>query len=221
MNGDTFVRVGSDYASGHPFQTAAMTGTAASTNETLFTLANTATALVGIPNQATPLGVSSPLDPNANASVLSNQLGRPGGGYRGSAPYINSNSFDGKGFRVRAMGKFVLGAGTNNFTVKMYQGAAINASNLLATIPASGSSNVAAGSYNFIIEITAMWDSGSQVVIGEYWGNANNNYTARGALLHTPSVTVYSSLQFCLTGQFAVSNAGNSATLVEMSMEPC
>jgi hypothetical protein len=171
MNSDSFRVIRSDYPSTHPFFPAVLSLT--STTETAISFANTTgPAVAAIPLQTDILGSNTPTDPNANNSISSNSMGRPGAGYRGSAPYFSSGSFDGRAFLITAQYKFTVvssGGGASVWTPKLYRGtsATIGSDNLVfaatgISVPASHTANGSA-----FIQATVIWDSVSGLLTGE------------------------------------------------------
>lgn len=226
MNGDSISLVRSDFVSTHPFAPAALS--LASTTETAFSFANTTgPALVSIPLQGAILGSSTPFDPNANQSILGGNLGRPGG-YRGSAPFFSSGSFDGRPFQLRCAVKTTVTTGATaggaSLAIKLYMGnsATIGSDTLLfaptaINVPIN-QTNVTVSS---IIELTLMWDAGTQKIFGEGWANQGISiaqasvYTARGALAAANGVAAAApaNLQFLASAVWTV-NAPTSSSLV-------
>lgn len=222
-NSDSFQVLRSDYPSGHPFQLQSLTGS--TTSEQLFLMGGSQTGLIGIPAQTSVYGSFAPMDPNANNAFSIDELGGIGGfrALRGR-PYFNSSSFDGRAFRIRAMGKYNNQANTTNAqtaTFKITQGTAVSSTHVIASV--SSGTNLASGPANFIVEATVLWDSAMQVLAGEFWGNVTNgvtnSYTSRTGLSNLVSVTSYSSVQFVCSVVFGTSSASSTANLVEFSME--
>lgn len=222
MNSDSIVVLRSDYPTGHPFQTLALTGS--TTNEQLFNITGASTATVGAPSQTAILGSASPMDPNANQSATFDAFGRPGYPRGTNRPYFTSTSYNGRGFRVRAMGVYNNQANTTNAqTVTLYVtlGNAVSSSKRVITL-ASGT-NPASGAGNFLAEFTGIWDSATQVVLGTFWGTIGNGITsvvtAQTAPTNYVAAAAYTNLSFCASIQFGTSSAASTASLVEFSWE--
>lgn len=172
MNSDTCVVVRSDYPSTHPFAPAALSLTG--TTDTTIKFANgtaSTPAQVSIPLQTAKTGSSAPMDPNANPAVSGSNLGRPGLGYRGAAPFFSSGAFDGRPFLVMAnfTAKVTCAAGgASVWTPKLWQGTnATPGSNnaILATTGISVPLSHVADCH-CSIQAWLIWDSVSQQLDG-------------------------------------------------------
>lgn len=214
MNSDTF----SGFVAGTKRNTLqALTGLG--TSETIFTTgadAGSVNSFVAVPLQTSIVGANAPVDQNANQSFSYDNLGMLTD-YRGGRgrPYFNSGSFDGHPFLVRIGGRFVTVAGAGGtghaFNLKQNTTAVLAGAN--SVISASSNNALAAGSYNFLIEAELFWDSVSQNIIGEAWGNVAGTYTARTAVSIT-GVTSVSALLFVASVKFN-SGATNTVTPTE------
>lgn len=228
-NSDSFTVLRSDYPTGHPFQTAALS--LASTTETVFSLANGGAAVVGVPSQTAILGSSTLFDPNSNASISSDSLGGANQ-FRGQTrPYFNSSTFDSRGFRVRAMGKFSVvtaaTAGGASLNIKLYVGSSTTLGSDTVLFTPATPLNVPISTTttgNFIVEATLMWDSLTAKVGGEAWANYQDavpgvQYNSRAGLTQV-AAAAYTNLQFVASAVWSV-NAPTSSTitLVEFSCE--
>lgn len=218
MNSDTFAGL-----QGGTGRNALIAVTGVGTTETLVTMGTdtvgtTVTATIGVPSQTAIIGDSSPLDPNVNAALLKDQYGRAGNYIGQSRPYFTSGSFDGRGFRLRFVSKFVTSAAAGGaaHAFNIYWGSTVTAANKVAA-GLTGTA-LAAGTYNVIVEVTCLWDSASQVLTGEYWANTGANYVSRTGLTNTASPTTYTALSFCASYKFN-SGAANTVTPVEFSIE--
>src|SRR5260221_729144 len=155
---------------------AARTGLA--TAETLLTMgadnATNVTALLNFPGQTDIVGVSNPGDPNAMAATLLDNWGAKVGARGGNRPYFNTGSFDGRGFRIRVMGRFVSSAAANAITFKFYQntkvaGPVTAGAGVIGSI-ATGTTIGNAVTGSFVAEAVGMWDSISGNMFGaEAW----------------------------------------------------
>lgn len=185
--------------------------TLAATTETAFvintdTANTTATAILSVPAGGGIAGSVAPLNADSNAALLqqNSSLIVPRGVAR---PEFNSTSFDGRPFKVRIFGTGVAVAnGAASITVKLYSGTSSavvgTAGNVMASTGAVAT--VAGGAYNFFLEATLIWDSGSQILDGYY--EATSNFGAASTLVAptksntTPlSVTTIASLKFLAT----------------------
>ncbi len=235
MNSDVFAVLRTDFPSGHPFQLPPAGNTVSTTTLTQYNLANGAVAIVSVPSQTAILGSATPLNPNANAALSADVLGMDGDS-RGlvGRPYFISTAFDlGRPHRLRAIGTVVVGATQTAHVlgINVYQGTtsggnAIYPVSTNATSSAgvgTSAAGVTAGSYNFIIEATMLWDSSSQkLVTAEVWSTVCGTYSSRGAAgaaTSTGSITPYTALQYNLAFVWGVSNAANNVTVTEFSLE--
>lgn len=216
MNSDSFSTIRSDYASTHPFVPAALS--LASTTETAISFANTTgPAITAIPLQTAIVGSSTPTDPNSNPAVLGNNLGRPGLGYRGSAPFFKSDAFDGRGFVITAQYKFQVvasGGGASVWTPKLYRGTSATIGSDNAVFAATGISVPASHTANGsgFIQVTAIWDSVSGLVSGEGVAYIQAfDVTAAGAI--TPVYTSRAS-----TGSIAAAAVSNLTFLTSITI---
>jgi hypothetical protein len=216
MNSDTFAGL-----QGGTGRNALLAASTLGTTETLLLMGTdggSATAVIGVPSQTAIVGNSSPLDPNVNAALQKDQGGRAGNYIGQTRPYFTSGSFDGRGFRLRLMGKFVTSAAAGGaaHAFNIYWGSTVTAANKIAA-GLTGTA-LAAGNYNFVVEVTCLWDSVSQVLVGEYWANSGGNYVSRTGLTNSASPTTYTALTFSASFKFN-SGAANSITPVEFSIE--
>ena len=223
-NSDSFQVLRNDYPAGHPFQLQALTGS--TTAEQLFLMGGAQTAVISVPAQTSIFGSFAPVDPASNNTFSIDQIGGIGDfrSLRGR-PGFTSGLFDGRPFRVRAVGKFNNQANTTNaqtVTIHISQGTVVASTKVIATVT-NGATNVASGPENFMLEATILWDSGLQYLTGEYWGAVNNSttssYATRALLANQINVTAYTGLQFNCSIIFATSSAASTANLVEFSME--
>jgi hypothetical protein len=183
------------------------------------------TAFMPFPGATGIFGASNPVDANANAAVLLDNTGGKSGSARGaSRPYYNTSSFDGRGFRLRVMGRFLSSAAANGLTVSFYQ-------NTIANGPVTGSGHIIgtvstantignAVSGSFLFEVTGMWDSVSALMYGaEVWGAAGGLYATRvvGSTTFAVAAPISNSLMFA-TMTFAT-GAANTLTPIEFSFE--
>lgn len=217
MNSDTFQSF-----QGGVGRNALLSQSALGTAETLFTMGTdtgSATAFLQIPTQTSILGSNAPLDPNANAALTADQFGRAGQ-YRGQArPYFNSGSFDGRAFRARVSGKFTTSAvdAATGHAIKLYTNttAVLGGASLILSAPSSAT--LAAGSYNWIIEFTGLWDSVSQRLTGEAWGFVADTYTSRTSVNITGIASITANV-FIASVKFNT-GAANVITPVEFAIE--
>ncbi len=208
-------------------QLAALTGL--STTETIFTVNTDSGTAVGaafqIPTGSEKVGSSSPLDPNANPAFSSNNYGASVDfrNMRG-APYFNSGSFSGRGFRLRASGLFtngttLTGGTAYQFNICENSSVATASENILT--PGLTATTVAAGSYNFLLEATLIWDATSGFLAGESFyivsGPAATTTYARAAI-NPISIATLSSVYFFCTTKFS-NGTTNTVTPTEFSME--
>lgn len=236
MNSDVVQISRSDYNSIHPFAPAVLS--LASTTDTTIKFVNTTgPALVSLPVQtgtAAQMGSFTPSDPNANPAILGGNVGRPGAGYRGAAPYFSTGSFDGRPFIVQASFKCHLvaaGGGASVWTPKMWLGTnATPASNsaILATTGISVPASHTADLHGYI-QATLLWDGTSLNVDGEVWsilggydqtaaGAITAVYNSRGAIAAITQVALanMSFLTSVVIGTTAPTSS--STTLTELSL---
>jgi hypothetical protein len=213
MNSDTFARI---QAGTKRNNLLALTGLG--TAETIFTMGTdtgSANAFVSAPLQTGVVGASSPLDPNANPAVTGGNLGRPGIGYRGAAPYFNSGSFDCVPFVVSLSGRFTSSTvAAAAHSIKLYQNttAALGGH---AVVSGISGATLAAGNYSFLLQAILLWDSVSGTVTGESLYNVAGTY-ARGVIAPF-AVASPAALLFVASATFN-SGATNTITPVEFSI---
>jgi hypothetical protein len=165
--------------------------TLASTAETAIQIGGDVTnqsALLFVPT-TTNSGSSNPQDPNANASILGEDLGRQYGRPNGAQGYSTS-SFDlGRPFNLKFIGIGSAAAnGANTLTVKIYQGTSgtIGSDTLFST-PISALATASAANLRFYINIQCFWDSTSDTLSGVLSGNYTYNGTT--SLITTVGLT--------------------------------
>jgi hypothetical protein len=214
MNSDTFSRIQNGTKRNNLL---ALTGLG--TAETIFTMGTdtgSANAFVSAPLQTAIVGAASPLDPNANPAVTGGNLGRPGSGYRGSAPYFNSSSFDCIPFVVSLSGRFTSSTvdATTAHAITLYQNttAALGGH---AVVSGLSSVTLAAGNYSFLLQALLLWDSVSGTVTGESLYNVAGTY-ARGVIAPF-AVASPAALLFVASAKFNT-GAANTITPVEFSI---
>lgn len=213
MNADTLARI---QAGTKRSNLLPLTGLAAA--ETIFTMATdtgSANAFVSVPLQTNVVGSAGPLDPNANASVLSGNLGRPGS-YRGAAPYFNSASFDCLPFQVSVSGRFTSSAvSAAGQAFNLYQNTSAVVAGGHSLVHGLSGLTLAAGSYSFLLQATLVWDSVSQTLSGESFfvvGGAS----ARAAIAPF-AVTSPANLLFVASADFD-SGTTNTVTPIEFAI---
>lgn len=233
MNSDSCSIVRNDFSTTHPFAPAALSLT--STTETVFSFVNTTgPAIVSIPLQTAIVGSTTPNDPNANPAVLSNNLGRPGAGYRGSAPYFTSGSFDGRPFVVSAAFKGTVtsaAGGASVWTPSLRNGTSATIGSDPIIFAATGVSLPAShvGNFSGLIQATLIWDSVSGLLSGEAWSIVQGfDVTAAGALtaqygtrakFTSISIAAPSGLNFLGTMTIATTApTSSSSTLTELTI---
>jgi hypothetical protein len=187
-----------------------------------------------LPLQTGVVGSNNSLDVNANAAVLTGNMGRPGSDYRGSRPYFSSSSFDGHPFVIQLQGSCsVAHVCTAAPTITLYQttaaqaaigtnAALLSGANAIAVIP--GYASAAAGTLGFFAQATMFWDSTSTYLNGEYWGivnganSTNTIYTNRAAIATPLAVTAYTNLVFFATYKFTSAGYTGTVTPTEFSL---
>jgi len=192
------------------------------TAETIFTMGTdtgSANAFVKIPSGTEVFGSNNPLDPNASAASLSGNVGRPTP-YRGSRPYFNTTSFDGRAFEILITGKYTTSAaaGGTGHTIKLYQNTtAALGGNVLLTLTSSTSE--AADNWNFMARATLLWDSTSGKLGGIVSGYIGETVKTPAIVGTGPitGLTSISNLLFVASVTFA-SGAANVITPVEFSI---
>jgi hypothetical protein len=211
-------------------QLATITGIAATT-ETLLLMGSDSgsnvTAFMPFPGQSDIYGSSNPVDPNANASILLDNIGGKMGSSRGaSRPYFQNLSFDGRAFRVRIQGRVLFGAAANTLTINIYQNTKANGpvlgGNKIASV-AIGAAAITAVSGNFIVEATGEWDSVSAKMQGsEQWGSAAGFYATRAVGQSVPfAVAAPLSNSLMYASVTFATGPGNSITPFEFAFEDC
>lgn len=233
MNADTMTVVRSDYVSTHPFAPAALSLT--TTTETVMSFANTTgPAIVSIPSQTAVVGSFTPNDPNVNPAILGPNLGRPGAGSRGAAPYFSTGSFDGRGFILTAMYKFQVvsaAGGASVWTPKIYVGtsATVGSDSALfaptgISVPLSHTANGSA-----LVQMNLIWDATSGLLAGEGFaivqafdvtaaGAITPVYTARASVTSVAAAAV-ANLSFLTSIKVATTApTSSSTTLTELSI---
>jgi hypothetical protein len=223
MNSDTFASFSAAYPSGHPFSLPAAFTTTSAT-QTAFLLSNGNQAVIQVPQGTEILGAQTPFSINAN-SVYSAESGRAGKWLGETRPFFNSNSFNNRPFRVRAVGQIVGGGTTATSiaaTLVLYAALTNTATVTSGTAIATVGSGAVLGnvSANWLIECELMWDSVSQSLSGyktAFFGNTTVGTYAASATSVT-SVTI-ANLNFGLTWQFATTSTSNKIGMVELSLE--
>ena len=167
----------------------------------------TTSAIVAIPQFNAVVGSSTPLGPNANASILQPIGGgivKLNGGQAGTeAPWFGSSAFDGsRPFQIRLIGTGSAAANAGNtLTVKIYQGtsATIGSDTLIST-PLNAVATASAANLRFYIEVTGYWDSTNQalngVLSGNYTYNGTTTLITAAGTTQVSSLTSTSSLSF-------------------------
>jgi hypothetical protein len=231
MNSDTFAAY-----QGGTGRNALLSQTLASTTETAIALGNdsgstTLAAVLPVPQQTGIVGISNPLDYNANSATLSSGLGNAGGYIQRTRPYFQSGSFDADHpFRYRWVGRgsAVANAG-NTLTLRVYQGVTPQATtggvigtagNIVATTAAIATASSA--NLSFLIEVTMAWDSTQQLLHGWFLTSVLYNnvttFTTSSALSHNTSVTTAAGLSFFPTVQWG-NAVGGTIVSTETAME--
>ncbi len=127
-----------------------------------------------LPSGGSIYGAQANLNVNANAAITGRsgrEYGLPSGQ---TNDQFSSSSWDGHPFKLRISGIGNAGANAAQaVTVALYQGtsATIASDNLIGTTGSVAA--VAGGAFNFMVEVTAIWDATSQILGGWYTGVVN------------------------------------------------
>jgi hypothetical protein len=227
MNSDTFAGL-SGVLTGNPtYRNNLLPLTGLGTTETVVNMATDSSLTTGVaafvraPLQTDIIGSNAPLDQNENGSSMGGNLGRPGQDYRGARPYFNSNSFNGRPFCLQASGYFTTSAvdSATAHAINLYQATAANGAQLTTKntiFSALSSATLAAGSYNYLIQVNLVWDAVSHLLNGWAEATVGGTYTVRTAL--TP-ITIASptDLFFFQSVKFNT-GAANTITPVELNL---
>lgn len=238
MNSDSFAVVGAGFPATHPFNVANLS-TSIGLTETAFSFTTTTgPAIVSVPLQTDIRGASAPFDVNANNALSVDQFGRASGYRNVGRPWFTSQAFDGRGFRLRAMGKAsftAAGGGATTIAVNLYQGtsATLGSDTKIAGPTALSVAATKVALVNFVVEATMMWDAATQVIFGEFWASISGNvdvggantktasYTSRGALTNPAVAAAPANLTFLASVAFGTTApaGGGSVILQELSLE--
>ena len=144
--------------------------------------------------------------------------------YATSPTYVNS-SLDGQVFRLR-LNCLVTTAGAYTFIPKIYQVpiASVIPTNISATatndnliVTGATLTAGAAGTFNYVLEGTFIWDSSSLILNGSFRTLANGTYTAEAASTQLTAVPV-TGLNFIPFFTFGTAGA-NSVVVKEFTLE--
>lgn len=212
-----------------PSRNVLATRTGLATAETLLTMGSDSgtnvTAFLPFPGQSDIVGSSNAGDPNANSAILLDNLGAKVGARGSNRPYFFQDSFNARGFRVRASGRFVSSAAANGILFKLYQntkaaGPVLGGAGVIASI-ATGNTIGNGVTSSFIVEGVGMWDSVSGNMFGaEAWCAAAGVYATRAAGNATPFAVAapLSNSLFFATVTFTT-GAANAITPIELAIE--
>jgi hypothetical protein len=226
MNSDTFAGL-SGVLTGNPtYRNNLLPLTGLGTTETLVNMATDSSLTTGVaafvraPLQTDIIGGNAPLDQNENGSSIGGNLGRPGQDYRGARPYFNSNSFNGRPIILQASGYFTSATTTTTaHQINLYQATAANGAQLTTKntiFSALSSATLAAGNYNYLIQVSLIWDAVSGKLNGWAEANVGGTYTARTAL--TPITVASPTDLFFFQSVKFFNGAANTITPVELNI---
>ena len=227
MNSDSFAGLTGLLPGNPTYRNNLLPQTGMGTTETLISMATDTSlttgvaAFVRVPLQTDIIGSNSPLDANENNAGMGGNLGRPGQDYRGARPYFNSNSFNGRPIVLQASGYFTTSAaaGGTGHALNFYQATAANGAQLTTkstVFSASTGTALAAGNYNYLIQVNLIWDAVSQSLGGWAEGIVGGNYTARTAI--TPITVASPTNLFFFSSVKFNSGAANTITPVELNL---
>jgi hypothetical protein len=152
----------------------------------------------------------------------------------GKAPKFSTLTFDGgRPFKLRACGTITVGAdqgSSKGVIIVPYLGTSATLSSDTALFTAAQgtgsigtsamSTGPTAGSYNFAIETTMVWDTASDALVtASGWSCIAGNYAALSAAVSTASVDAVSKLSFVLAYEFGTSNAANNVVVSEFAID--
>lgn len=188
----------------------------------------TAVAVLSVPLQTSVTGAATPLDPNVNPALITNQVGRQFASRGSNAPYFTSDSFNlGRPFKVRVNGTFNSGVAANDIQIGLYLGtsATLGSNSVIsigATTGTAGKFGVVAG--HFSTEFYLIWDVTSgkldgileNAIIGA--SGVTGTVIAPVALTQT-SAAAPANLNFVASVKFNVANAANAVQISEFTLE--
>lgn len=187
----------------------------ATTALTVNTDTGTAVAFLSVPQAASVVGSSNPLSVSANPSILSPANGAALQSAGTNRPYFNTDSFNGRAFKVR-----ISGDGTNVTTgqtvsVNIYCGtSATPGSNILVASTGASATVGTAGTYGFFLEATLVWDAATGLVTGLQNGTVSTGSAqvtvASAAISVVPTTVTLPNLQFMAA---VVTTAATSTTI--------
>jgi hypothetical protein len=166
-----------------------------------------------------------PYDANASIIHLSPQVYGPGLGT--DNPFFSATTFDSaRPFKVRYSGVFTSGVASNDLQVVLYLGtsATPGSDTALLTTTTGTSGNFGAVSGKFYGEVTLIWDvttgklDGFKGINGIFPSGVTGTTTA-AAVITEASAAAITNLNFLLSYKWNASNAGNSITVSEFSIE--
>lgn len=200
------------------------------TTETAFSVnTDTGTTVLAltIPTGTEVLGSAAGISPNANKALLTQAYGAnsqvPNVSDR---PFFSATSFDGRAFVVRVAGKFTSGVASNDLKIGLYLGtsATLGSDLAISSITTGTSGNFGAVSGHFLAEFKFIWDvtSGKLDGIVETGligpSGVTPTVTALAATTQVAAATV-STLSFIPSAKWNASNAGNTVTLTDFSID--
>jgi hypothetical protein len=202
--------------------TAAITATVLSVN----TDTGTGPAVLSIPSQTSVLGSGTPHGVTSNAAILVPPRGILNSvGYGVNAPYFNSDSFNGRAFKLRLQGTYNSGVGSNGLTLGFYLGNSATVGSDLALGAVASGTTIGAVTGHFLVEGTFIWDATSTQLDGSVGGFIG---VTGGTPLPTAAVPAYTTartaatvanLQFVAAATFAVTSAANSVQITEFALD--
>lgn len=177
--------------------------TLASVTETEFKVntddATGAIAVLALPLQTAKLGSGNPIDVEVNASQLSGL----GGGVRpwmqAGRPYFNSDSFEGRPFRVSISGVATPASDAGNtLNIILYMGATKAGTAIAQTGAVPEASTVVAR--DFILQADLIWSASTGKLNGQFWffldGTSGTQYTTWAAATESAPAAA-SDVKFC------------------------
>lgn len=129
-----------------------------------------------------------------------------------------SSKLDGKPFRVRAVGK-ATGGTTTNLTIVIQQGTSVTAGSNTDCFT-SGAKAINSVNGNFIVEFIGSFDATSKIIQGLGTGMVNDVAVAAAAITaQTAMDPATEGIGFVVSAVFSATNAGNTVSLTDFSLE--
>ena len=158
-----------------------------------------AIAVLGLPLQSAIVGSGNPLDVEVNAAHLSGLGGGARPWVQAGRPFFNSDSFEGRPFRVNISGVATPASDAgNSLLIKLYLGASKAGTAIASTGAVPEASTVVAR--DFILQADLIWSAATGKLNGQFWffvdGTSGTQYTTWAAATEAAAAAA-SNVQFC------------------------